>query len=308
MKQRPYQQKFIDSVFTEWEEHQSTLGVMPTGAGKTIAFAGVVERVRPRRSIILCNREELVWQAREKIAAVTGLECSVEMAELQASTNLFNRSPVVVATVQTLISGDVKRRMERFNPMDFGCVIVDECFPSGTPVDGRPIESIKPGDRVRTHLGYGTVTNTSKRKTDRICVVTFDNGETLVCTPGHPIWTTNGFCPAEFLTRGCVVATITPYEQMQNLPLRNSRRKINMQQTGVPVGAGKADNGNHPSETRREFDLPEEKQRNETTRGSGACLNQAEGDGVETNREGREWAPSHNSRASDCVCTQSRTR
>src|SRR5690606_40295441 len=42
------------------------------------------------------------------------------------------------------------RRMARFNPDDFSIVVIDECFPAGTLIDGRPIESIRPGDRVRS--------------------------------------------------------------------------------------------------------------------------------------------------------------
>lgn len=131
MKLRDYQKLASDAVFKEWEEGQSTLCVLPTGVGKTIIFADVIRRMAPKRSIVIAHRGELIWQARDKIESSTGMECSVEMAELTASTNLFSRSPVVIATVQTLVSGSgdgafVTRRMERFNPMDFGCLVIDE--------------------------------------------------------------------------------------------------------------------------------------------------------------------------------------
>jgi superfamily II DNA or RNA helicase len=132
MKHRDYQNKAIDAVFKEWEENQSTLVVLPTGCGKTHVFAGVIERMKPKRSIVIAHRGELIWQAREKIEQAVGMECSVEMAELAASTNLFSRTPVVIATVQTLCSTSgsgalVKRRMERFDPKEFGCLVIDEC-------------------------------------------------------------------------------------------------------------------------------------------------------------------------------------
>ena len=132
MKHRDYQNKAIDAVFKEWEENQSTLVVLPTGCGKTHVFAGVIDKMRPKRSIVIAHRGELIWQARDKIEQSVGMECSVEMADLAASTNLFSRTPVVIATVQTLCSTSgsgalVKRRMERFDPKEFGCLVIDEC-------------------------------------------------------------------------------------------------------------------------------------------------------------------------------------
>lgn len=133
MKPRDYQIKCEDSIFEEWKEKSSTLIVIPTGGGKTHVIAGVIHRMSPKRSIVLAHREELIWQARDKIQRVVGMECSIEMGEYAASTNLFNRSPVVIATIQTLITGTTKRRMTRFDPMAFGCLIVDEAHHATSP-------------------------------------------------------------------------------------------------------------------------------------------------------------------------------
>lgn len=127
MNLRPYQQAASDSIFKEWEDKASTMIVVPTGGGKTVIFADVIKRMQPKRCMVIAHREELIWQARDAIERWTGLGCEVEMADLAASTNLFHQSQVVLATVQTLNSGQGDyRRMQRFNPMDFGCLIVDE--------------------------------------------------------------------------------------------------------------------------------------------------------------------------------------
>jgi superfamily II DNA or RNA helicase len=57
----------------------------------------------------------------------TGLDCSIEMGELMASNNIYTKSPVVIATVQTLNSacGD-RTRMGRLNPKEFGLLVIDE--------------------------------------------------------------------------------------------------------------------------------------------------------------------------------------
>jgi superfamily II DNA or RNA helicase len=132
-KLRDFQAEDVDKIFSEWEEHRSTLYVAATGLGKTRVIAEVVRRQLPKRTIFLCHRTELIFQARETFIEA-GIECAIEKAELIASTNLFTRSPVVLATVQTLLSGEVdKRRMTRFNPNDFGLLVYDESHHAVSP-------------------------------------------------------------------------------------------------------------------------------------------------------------------------------
>lgn len=127
MKLRDYQVAMVDAIIKDWQEVNSTLVVSPTGSGKTVMFADVVKRCLPKRAMVVAHREELIWQARDKIERYTGQPCEIEMAELTASTNLFSRAPVTVATVQTLNSlmGD-RKRMSKFAPSDFGVLVVDE--------------------------------------------------------------------------------------------------------------------------------------------------------------------------------------
>jgi superfamily II DNA or RNA helicase len=124
---RDYQQETVAAVLKEWETVGSTLVSMPTGGGKTVTFAEIIRRSQPSRAMVLTHREEICFQNRETIERLTGLGVEIEMSILRSSVNLFNRAPVVVATVQTLISGGAKKRMEIFNPDDFGVLVVDEC-------------------------------------------------------------------------------------------------------------------------------------------------------------------------------------
>lgn len=123
---RDYQVVCADSIFEQWKTHQSTLLSLFTGGGKTIIFAEVIRRTRPGRAIVLANREELIFQACDKIQRTTGLHCEVEMADMVASASLFNAADVIVSTVQTQISGKTTKRMTRFNPEDFSLLVVDE--------------------------------------------------------------------------------------------------------------------------------------------------------------------------------------
>jgi len=125
-KLRDYQREASDGVLSDFKENSSTLGVLYTGGGKTIIFADVIRRMRPQRAMVLAHREELIWQARDKIEATTGLNCEIEMADLRANNTLFSNADVVVGTVQTQIAGKNGGRKERFDPMDFGLLIIDE--------------------------------------------------------------------------------------------------------------------------------------------------------------------------------------
>lgn len=121
---RDYQRRAVAAVFREWESGVvSTLFVAPTGAGKTTIFTDIIARAQPRKAIVVAHREELIFQAIQRIEEQAGLDCDLEMAERMASVHEIFQAPVLVATVQTLISG---KRMERFNPNDYGILVIDE--------------------------------------------------------------------------------------------------------------------------------------------------------------------------------------
>ncbi len=126
---RNYQRDASDSIVNEWKENDSTLAVLPTGCGKTILFADIIRRNFPRRAIVIAHREELIWQACDKIHKSTGLKCEVEMGDYRAHADggLFGRASVIVSTIQTQTAGgDGGGRMSKFDPMSFGVLIIDE--------------------------------------------------------------------------------------------------------------------------------------------------------------------------------------
>lgn len=123
MELRPYQQEAVEAVMHEWADgHRKTLLVLPTGTGKTIAFAKIAENcVREgRKVLILAHREELLNQAQEKIKTATGLLCAKEKAE---ETSLASWYRIVVGSVQTLMR---EKRLRQFPEDEFGTIIVDE--------------------------------------------------------------------------------------------------------------------------------------------------------------------------------------
>lgn len=129
MKLRDYQELAAEGVFREWEDHTSALAVLPTGLGKTVLFAEIIRRMHERgaRAMVLAHREELITQAADKIQRVTGLEAQIEMGEYHVQPYFGQMPPVVVSTVQThCAGGDGAGRMSKFDPQDFGLVVIDE--------------------------------------------------------------------------------------------------------------------------------------------------------------------------------------
>ncbi len=116
---RAYQMKARQDIHKGFEDFDRQLGVMPTGAGKTILFSRLAHDIQPQCTLILAHREELITQAVDKLRSSTGLQAQVEMGEERASLD----APVVVASVQTLMR---EKRRERWPRNHFGLVVVDE--------------------------------------------------------------------------------------------------------------------------------------------------------------------------------------
>lgn len=120
---RPYQQKAAAAIHREWDAgNKKTLVVMPTGTGKTIVFASIVndQVAKGEHVLILAHREELLHQASDKLKMVTGLETVLEKAQ---SSALDSDKMVVVASVQTLSK---QNRLMKYPRDYFGTIIIDE--------------------------------------------------------------------------------------------------------------------------------------------------------------------------------------
>lgn len=143
MKLRDYQEEAAAGVFRAWEDSASTLAVLPTGLGKTVLFAEIVRRMHERgaRAMVLAHREELILQAADKIRRVTGLEAQIEMGEYKVQPYFGELPPIVVSTVQThCAGGDGGGRMSKFDPQDFGLVVIDEAHHATSPTYRRCID------------------------------------------------------------------------------------------------------------------------------------------------------------------------
>lgn len=124
MNLRPYQEAAKNAVLGEWAAgRRKTVAVLPTGTGKTILFASIVEhqvREAGRRALILAHRGELLNQAADKLKKITGIESSLEKADSHSLSSLF---PVTVGSVQSMMQ---PKRLKMFPGDYYTDIIVDE--------------------------------------------------------------------------------------------------------------------------------------------------------------------------------------
>jgi len=196
---RPYQQDAVAAVIKSLETNPSTLLVMATGLGKTQVAASVAEHYLPGKILFVAHRKELVHQGCDRLELVTGYPAEIEMAELRASLNI----PIVAASLDSMTN-----RLEKWPANHFSLLIFDECFPAGTLVDGKPIESYQVGDTVQSvDHETGTV---QLRRVSKVFIKLSQNlvrlmyGETEVtCTGNHPVFAKGrGYVEAKNLVPG----------------------------------------------------------------------------------------------------------
>lgn len=210
MASRDYQAEAVRSATDCLHRHRSTLIVLPTGMGKTHVM-GHLAGLAKKRVLVVAHRDELVRQNADKIGRVTGKAVDIEMGEMLALEGLLHRAPVVSASKDSLHPN----RISRFNPFDFGLVLVDECFPAGTPIGGVPIENVRVGDLVdcfdhaTSRIVKRPVARLFRNPCHSLVLVTLSSGRRVACTPQHPFWTNRGYRPASDLASGDVVYCTT---------------------------------------------------------------------------------------------------
>ncbi|WP_229891941.1 DEAD/DEAH box helicase [Streptomyces tendae] len=121
---RPYQAEAIKTLISAWQgPHNRLAVVLPTGAGKTVVFANLIDELLPQlnggRALVIAHREELIEQAAAKIRAVRP---DLRVGVVKAERDEHQDADVIVASIQTLA---VERRRNAIT--NIGVVIVDEC-------------------------------------------------------------------------------------------------------------------------------------------------------------------------------------
>src|SRR5438067_5248006 len=129
---RPYQYEAVAALLAAAARGvQRPLLVLPTGTGKTIIFALLVQR-RGGRALILAHRDELIQQAVDKLHLV---DPTLSLGIVQAAHDELT-APTVVASVQTLSR---RTRLARLVP-DFQTIVIDEAHHAPAPTYRRILD------------------------------------------------------------------------------------------------------------------------------------------------------------------------
>lgn len=121
-KLRDYQQDLIAKTFNCWQAGQQRVMMqLPTGAGKTVIFSAIAAEftARGERALVVAHREELLLQARDKLAAVA----SVPVGMIKAGYRPDPTAALQIASIQTLA-----RRLDSLPPATL--LIIDEAHHS----------------------------------------------------------------------------------------------------------------------------------------------------------------------------------
>lgn len=151
---RDYQEDAREAVHGHFVAAKRGLGVMATGAGKTVVFAALAADyvAAGGRVLILTDQFDLVDQAVEKLQAMTGLYADVEQGDRLASP----RAKVVVATVQSM-----GNRLDAYSSDWFSLVVCDECDRAIAPMWQKVLAKFQTWARV---LGVTATPNRADRK------------------------------------------------------------------------------------------------------------------------------------------------
>lgn len=243
MELRPYQVEALAKIRGAYRRgKRSVLVVSPTGSGKGVILAQLIHNATEKgsRVLFLVHRREILFQVSAHMDRL-----GIPHGVIMASEPYEYGHKVDLATVQT-----ISRRMKTRNYEPAEVVIVDECFPAGTLVGGRRIETIEVGDRVASfnektrRVEFKRVARLFKSRPQDLVTVYLADGNRVTCTKNHPFYVDREWKPAILLESGDMVQRTTEgddYEGVDFVLPRVPRGSDGTEETDVGIcakGAG----------------------------------------------------------------------
>lgn len=134
------QQQFIDN-FNELRHQNESRGLLisATGTGKTYAAAFAMREMRPKRLLFLVHREQIANQALSSFQRVFD-DQSISFGIVSGNVKRFD-ADYVFSTMQMMGRSEI---LQKYNPDDFDCIIIDEVHRAGAESYQRIIDYFKP--------------------------------------------------------------------------------------------------------------------------------------------------------------------
>jgi hypothetical protein len=342
---RPAQLEAIDYAATS-DKRFVAMG-LPTGAGKSL-IAAAIQKLTGLKAVYLTATKGLQDQVGRDFGAADvrgranydchhtpeGHTCDSASDICEFAGRSDCRCPYTKAVEEgkaanlTVTNYTYWLHSRRLNPNALGndwnpveLLILDECFPAGTIIDGQPIENIKKWDKVtafdqqRGRFVKKSVTRKFWRAVQKVVKLTFSDQSSIVCTPEHPFFTNLGWLPASKLFDSsvlCLKRYVKPkrttgdtsnyyavcdlrkafnyYESKNEVQLPAIGESVLQSDLRVEVGKESSDVSEKSS------DAQEQDAREKPNAKHGSARKDeidVESDGVETSGAGGEWTRSH---------------
>jgi superfamily II DNA or RNA helicase len=182
--------------------HRSQILVGPTGFGKTECAIALLEATKKKgnKAAMILDRIVLCDQTSQRLE-----KYKIDHGVLQSGHWRYRPyENIQVCSAQTL--------EKRGSFPGLSLLVIDECFPAGTnvstPSGPKDISVVRCGDTVYNATGVGKVISVMVKPAVELVKLEFEDGTTIECTDGHPIFTNRGWVKAAEMEVGSISYSI----------------------------------------------------------------------------------------------------
>ncbi|KKN02495.1 hypothetical protein LCGC14_1117210, partial [marine sediment metagenome] len=206
---RPFQLEGI--AFVESRNGRALIGD-EMGTGKTcqaLSYLQLHPELRPAILLVPAS-VKLNWQREIAMWMSTGVRTAIISGHKVKKKALTSKDLII-------INYDIlKHWREALQSIGPRALVIDECFPAGTmistPSGSVNISDIKSGDIVMSAIGPCKVRNVISRFSSNLITLNLSNGDQIRCTANHPIFTDNGWLPANLCIKRKVFSSVDIYD------------------------------------------------------------------------------------------------
>lgn len=206
---RPYQQEALNQLRVRLKETTDPLLVNASvGAGKSLIIAELLKIIEKAnwRALCLTMNSTLIQQNAETYqeqGGHPGIYCSgLGQKDITA--------PVIFGSPHSIAKG-IKAN-KKIKEVPFNLIVIDECFPAGTLIDNRNIESLLPGEFVNSYnhkknlIEKKKILNVQKRSAPEKFYCIRTHYAVTITTENHPFYVQGkGYVCAKELNPGDVL-------------------------------------------------------------------------------------------------------
>ena len=140
-----------------------------TVAHNTVYFVHLMKHFMEHgRIMVLAHREELIFQAQDKVKVIHDLDSDIEMGDNWASRNEIFKADIVISTIQTQCAGRNGGRMTHFDPDEFSLLVIDECHHAPAASYRRVIDYYRQNPKLKVLGVTATPDRTDKKAMGQI--------------------------------------------------------------------------------------------------------------------------------------------